>query len=175
MSLGRHLALMGVEALAAGVVLASNVPWPAVPEPSRADAVVLLSGDGARLPGALRLMNERVAPTLVFVGQPDTTAVEAVCQGQQHFEVVCMWPHPDNTRSEVEAVGRLAADRGWRSLTVVTSKYHIIRASVLLRRCFSGRITAAGEVPTYGAAFNHAQIRHELLGLAYATAFSRSC
>jgi hypothetical protein len=166
---------MGVEALAAGVVLASNVLWPAVPKPSHADAVVLLSGDGARLPGALRLMRDRVAPTLVFVGQPDTTAVEAVCQGQQDFEVVCMWPHPDSTRSEVQAVGVLAADRRWRSLAVVTSKYHIIRTSVLLRRCFSGRITAAGKVPTYGRAFNQRQIQHELLGLVYATFALRRC
>jgi hypothetical protein len=174
-TLGRHLALMGLEALVGGAILASSVLWPVVPKPSKADAVVLLSGDAARLDGALRLMNQGVAPTLVFVGMPDTPTVAAICDGDRGFEVVCLRPSPDDTRSEAEAVGALAEARRWDALAVVTSRYHIVRARLLLRRCFAGRIQATGEVPTYGRAFNQRQIQHELLGLAYATFVLRRC
>ena len=151
------------------------VVWPTTYEPERADAVVLLSGDGARLPGALHLMERKVAPTLVFVGTPDVLAVVALCRDPQAFEVVCLQPSPDNTRTEARAAGELARARRWQSMVLVTSRYHVTRARLLFSRCFDGTVGAIGDPPRYGPQFARRQIRHEWLGLIHATVFARGC
>jgi uncharacterized SAM-binding protein YcdF (DUF218 family) len=161
--------------LAGGALLASTVIWPPIEHPRRADAVVLLSGDGGRLPGAVRLMERGVASTLVFVGTPDTIGVLNICRGPQPFEVVCLHPRPDSTRAEARAAGRFARDKGWDSLVVVTSRYHLTRGRMLLRRCFGGTVHAVGDYPQYGREFARRQIVHELLALGHATFVSRGC
>jgi uncharacterized SAM-binding protein YcdF (DUF218 family) len=171
------LALLRLSALLAGcaVVVTSMVLWPPVREPDRADAVVLLSGDGARLPGALRLMERGVAPTLVFVGTPDVLAVVALCRDPQPFEVVCLRPSPDSTRTEAQATGRLARARRWESMVLVTSRYHIARATLLFGRCFGGTVEAVGDRPGYGWDFARRQIVHEWLAIVHATILARGC
>jgi uncharacterized SAM-binding protein YcdF (DUF218 family) len=42
----------------------------------------------------------------------------------------------DNTREEAEALARLAVDRRWKSLVIVTSNYHTRRARYIFRRVF---------------------------------------
>ncbi len=155
--------------------MCSTVIWPPVENPYRADAVVLLSGDGGRLPGAVRLMERGVASTFVFVGAPDTIAVLNICSGPQPFEVVCLHPEPDSTRDEARATANLAQARGWESLVVVTSKYHATRARMFFRRCFGGTVDAVGEYPDYGFEFARRQVVHELLALVHATFVSRGC
>lgn len=171
----RHAAVLLAEALAAGGLLGLAVVWPPVHQPDRADAVVLLSGDGARLPLALRLMERRVSSTLVFVGQPDTLAVDNLCRTSQSFEVVCLRPMPDNTRTEARATGRLARQRRWSSMVVVTSRFHVVRARMLFDRCFGGTVEAVGEYPHYGSEFARRAAVHEWLGLVHATLFARGC
>lgn len=158
----------------AGIV-AWMVVWPSMEEPKKADAVVLLSGDGARLPGALRLMERGLAPTLVFVGKPDVAAVFALCKAPQAFEVVCLWPRPDNTRTEARAASELAHARRWQSMVLVTSRYHVTRARLLFSRCFDGTVEAIGDPPDYGPRFARRQIRHEWLGLVHASVVARRC
>ncbi len=175
MTVVRHAAILLVEALAAAALLAAVVIWPPSREPARADAVVLLSGDGARLPKALALMERQVAPSLVFVGQPDTIEVMDICRVPQPFEVVCLRPDPDTTQTEAQATGRLATERRWRSIVVVTSRFHLVRARMLFRRCFDGVVDAVGDYPQYGREFAMNQIRHEWLGLVHATFLERDC
>ncbi|MGI9080417.1 MAG: YdcF family protein [Acidimicrobiales bacterium] len=149
--------------------------WPPVDQPPHADAVVLLSGDGARLPVALRLMDRHVAPTLVFVGQPDIVAVADLCRTPQAFEVVCLRPTPDNTRTEAQVASRLARQRGWHTMTVVTSRFHVLRARLLFRRCFDGRVEAVGDYPHYGWQFARRAVVHEWFGLVHSSLFARGC
>lgn len=166
---------MLVEIIVGGGLLLVAVVWPPIDPPARADAVVLLSGDGARLPGALRLMEQRIARTLVFVGQPDTVAVEDLCRKAQPFEVVCLRPTPDNTRNEARVTGQLAHERSWETMVVVTSKYHALRARMLFGRCFDGTVDAVGDAPGYGGGFARRQIAHEWLALVHATLLARGC
>ena len=176
MTAARHAALLVVEVLAAGAVLGVAVVWPPVSEPADADAVVLLSGDGARLPVALGLMERGVAPTLVFLGQPDIQEVIDLCRGTSSpFEVLCVRPDPDNTRTEARAASELAVARGWRSLVLVTSKLHIARARLHLTRCFTGTVDTVGEYPPYGQNFVRRQVVHEWLGLVHASLLARGC
>jgi hypothetical protein len=171
----RRLLLLLAEGVAAAGVVGVAVVWPPLSTPARADAVVVLSGDGSRVPLAVRLIEEGVAPTLVFAGQPDVVAVMDLCRLPQPYEVVCLRPDPDNTRNEARAAGQLAEDRGWSAVVLVSSRYHLARAGLHLRRCFGGTVSLVGEAPPYGAGFSRRQIAHEWLGLVHASVLDRGC
>ena len=112
--------------------------WPRQDEPRRADAVVVLSGGReARLAKGLELMRERVAPTLVLSdgNAPGWVEGNRLCGGGSRFAVVCFRPRPYSTHGEADHVARLARAHGWRSLVVVTSRYHVTRSRLLFRRC----------------------------------------
>lgn len=175
MTVLRHILVLLAEALAGAALLGVSVVWPPMHQPARSDVVVLLSGDGARLPGALRLMERRVASTLLFVGEPDTQPVMDVCRKPQPFEVICVRPTPDNTRTEAQSAGRVARDRHWQSMVLVSSRYHLIRARMLFRRCFSGVLDTVGDPPTYGPEFARRQVAHEWIAFAYQSVFTRGC
>jgi uncharacterized SAM-binding protein YcdF (DUF218 family) len=122
--------------------------WPNEDSPDRADAVIVLSGSRAyRLPRALELMRAGVARTLVISNGRDPRWRQAhrLCtNGDSRFRVICFVPDPDSTQGEAEGVGRIAAERDWRSLVVVTSRFHITRARMLFERCFDGDVDAVG-------------------------------
>jgi uncharacterized SAM-binding protein YcdF (DUF218 family) len=138
--------------------------FPASSTPAHADAVVVLAGgDGERLDRGLELVRDGVAPTLVV-----STGPEQLCNGDHEFDVVCFLPHPDDTRGEAEAIGRIADEHGWQRLVLVTSDYHATRAGLLVGRCFDGEVDVSpadsdkGPLPWVWA------IGHEWGGLAEA-------
>ena len=138
-----------VVALAAWLVATAFLfVWPRQDSPERADAVVVLSGSRKhRLPRALELMRSRVAPTLVISGGRLRGWHEAnrLCDGERaRFRVICFEPDPDSTQGEAEETARLAKRRGWDSLVVVTSHFHVTRARMLFARCFDGDVDAVG-------------------------------
>jgi uncharacterized SAM-binding protein YcdF (DUF218 family) len=146
--------------------------------PPRADAVVVLSGTrGTRLDGALKLMRSGIAPVLVISNDPETRVREAIhlCRAgrSEGFSVVCFRPRPANTRGEAEAVSELAARNGWRSIVLVTSRFHVTRARMLFERCFGGKVDAVGV--DYPATSIPAAVAGEWLKLAYALTASRDC
>ncbi len=156
----------------------SVVPFVLPPggSPKRADAVIVLSGDhGERLARGLELMRRGVSRTLVLDGTPDMQEVLDLCARPQPFEVVCLRPDPDSTRHEARAAGRLAADRGWRSVVVVTTTHHVARAGMLFRRCFTGTVETVGATPPYGWRKSARQVVHEWLGTAAALTVRRGC
>ena len=125
--------------------------WPITGESTRADAVIVLSGDhGERLARAMELIERGVTSTLVLDGTPDSAEHVDLCKGRQVFEVVCLQPDPDNTREEARAAGRLAERRAWKSVVVSTSTFHVTRATLLFRRCVNGKVTAVAGDPPYG-------------------------
>jgi uncharacterized SAM-binding protein YcdF (DUF218 family) len=127
--------------------------WPTEDSPQRADAVVVLSGSRAyRLPRALELMRAGVARTLVISNgrDPGWRQARRLCtEGDSQFRVVCFTPKPDSTQGEAEGVARIAAQRDWRSLVVVTSRFHVTRARMLFERCFDGNVGAVGTGSPY--------------------------
>ena len=50
------------------------------------------------------------------------------------FEVLSVVPEPPTTRGEARQVARLADERDWRAILVVTSAYHVLRARLIFRR-----------------------------------------
>jgi uncharacterized SAM-binding protein YcdF (DUF218 family) len=143
--------------------------WPETDSPVRADAVVVLAGgQGERLTKALELIHADTAPTLVIGNGDDPKWAEAnrLCSGTSSFEVICFRPDPDNTRGEARVLGSLAERRGWQSLVVVTSTYHVTRARLLVRRCFAGKTSFVAAPPSGGAFHMFLNVTREWAGLA---------
>ena len=171
-----HLILVtGSMAVLAGVALAASVLWPPTDDPREADAVVVLSGDhGDRLARAKELLAAGVAPTLVLVGTPDSVENLDMCAGRTAYDVVCLRPQPDTTRTEAAATAELARSRNWDTLAVVTSTSHVARARLLFDRCFGGTLHVVGtEARTRRDVLRKARI-HEWFGLIYAQ-WARGC
>jgi uncharacterized SAM-binding protein YcdF (DUF218 family) len=119
--------------------------WPRQDDPGHADAVVVLSGARkTRLAKGLELVRDGASSTLVISdgraqGWPEANRL---CAGGAPFRVVCFKPRPYSTHGEAEGVARLAREHGWRSLLVVTSRYHVTRSRLLFRRCTEAGVGA---------------------------------
>ena len=150
--------------------------WPSSDTPTHASAVVVLAGaKTSRLDKALSLMRKHVAPVLVISDgwDPSWPQANALCRGPEPYHVYCFHASPYSTRGEAENVARMARRHGWRSLVVVTSRYHIRRAKLLFERCFPGR------VQTVGAPFAWTELPSilpsEWSKLVYALTVARDC
>jgi uncharacterized SAM-binding protein YcdF (DUF218 family) len=158
-------------------VVVRFVLWPVQDSPRRADAIVVLAGDHLRLGKALELMTRRVAPTLVISDglAPGWRQANRLCHdgARGRFRVLCFLPKPYSTRGEARAVARMAAARGWRSVLVVTSTYHVTRARLLFDRCVDARVFVSGS--TYQRSLIPLEVFLEPAKLAYALVVARRC
>jgi hypothetical protein len=106
----------------------------------KADAVVVLGGEhDGREDYGIGLARDGWAPTVVISdaypkGDP---VMERVCKPQPPIEVVCARATELNTRGEAQMVQRLAAERSWTKIIVVTWRYHLPRARLIFQQCFS--------------------------------------
>jgi uncharacterized SAM-binding protein YcdF (DUF218 family) len=130
--------------------------WPPAESspPAHADAVVVLSGSKRRLPPALALIRRGVAPVLALSTVQRTVhwpEAHHLCATHRYASarVVCFTAVPYSTRGEARTVARLARARGWHSIVVVTSTFHITRAHMLFRRCYGGHLSFVGAGSTW--------------------------
>jgi uncharacterized SAM-binding protein YcdF (DUF218 family) len=147
---------------------------PKTDTPVYADAVVVLAGGGgARIDRALDLLHAGVANTLVVSNgnRPTWPDGYRMCTESHAFSVLCPTPRPVNTRGEARTISKLAADRGWRRLVVVTAGFHVTRARLLFSRCYSGHL----ELVAAPGRLTRQVLAHEWLGTLYAETLARSC
>lgn len=113
---------------------------------AKADAVLVLAGQKKRLPVALELVERGVAPVLVISDglDPRWTQANRLCRFGDPERILCPRPEPYSTRGEARLAARLARERGWDSLVVVSSRFHLFRARLLFERCFAGRLGFVG-------------------------------
>jgi len=140
-----------------GIVVVVVIVWAAVTalvyafhhgqRPIYADVVVVLEGSKTRLPLGIQLVRQGYARRLV-VSRGDDKPLEArLCSGRERIprvRVLCFRAIPFSTRGEAEFIGRLAASDGLTTIDVVTSKFHVYRAGVLIKRCYHGRLRIVG-------------------------------
>jgi uncharacterized SAM-binding protein YcdF (DUF218 family) len=138
--------------------------------PAKADAVVVLSGTQERLPVGQRLVREGFAPLLVVsrATHPKASERKACRTG-----ALCFRANPYSTRGEARAIANLAAKRGWRTVDVVTSQFHIFRARILIRRCYHGALRMVGAPePAWRLPLDAVK---ETVKLTYQELVARSC
>lgn len=143
----RRLLLLAALLVVAWCVTAGALfVWPHGDKPIKADAVFVLSGSRRRLPVGVRLVRERDAPLLVISRTyPRASPLEAqACAHRVGVHVLCVQAKPYSTVGEAELLARLAAERHWRAVDVVTSRYHVVRARILIRRCYHGALRVIG-------------------------------
>lgn len=123
--------------------------------PHRTDAIVVLGGmSKERLPVAQKLQRELGIPMLVVstTGLAGNAEGDALCDEESgDSKLVCFRPSPLNTRGEADALRGLIADHGWKSVTVVTSEYHVMRAGTLIEQCTSAEVQMVGSQPDLSA------------------------
>jgi uncharacterized SAM-binding protein YcdF (DUF218 family) len=124
---------------AAGLVLATGFAWfisrvPAheIPLSSNADAIVALAGGASRIPDAIELLASGRGRRLLISGVNRTTSTNAISRLNPEFEkwVRCCvdFDWSVNTLGNAIEIRRWAERRGFHSLIVVTSNYHMPRA-----------------------------------------------
>lgn len=107
----------------------------------KVDAVVVLGGEhDGREDYGLSLVREGVAPVLLLSDpySPSDTTMRRVCQESvANVEVLCKRPEPLTTRGEAILARQLGQERGWKSVIVVSWRYHLPRARRIFEQCFS--------------------------------------
>ncbi len=141
-----------------------------------ADAVVVLGGSSERIPTALELIADGVAPVLV-ISEDDIGGERArICAegGIEGAELICFRGEPFSTRGEARHIGELARERGWDRIIVVTSRFHLFRAKRLIERCTDvDLVMRAGEAEPIGT--NLGAIPTEWAKLLLAETARRGC
>jgi uncharacterized SAM-binding protein YcdF (DUF218 family) len=135
--------------------------WVVDEAPAPADAILVLGDDdyeGDRVARAAELYRDRWAPLVVGSGRylrPYASIAQLMQRdlterGVPASAVVVFAHSARNTREEVEALRKLATERKWRHVIVVTSNYHTRRTRYILRRVWPAdyefRVIAASDV-----------------------------
>ena len=109
--------------------------------PARADAIVVLGGQGNRLGKGLELAHQGRAPVLVVSRGLPHPVPGSVCRPRsQTFKVICFQPHPRTTQGEAEYVSHLARQYHWQSVVLVVTPDQLIRARIRFERCYVGKV-----------------------------------
>ena len=116
--------------------------------PRGVDAIVVLAGSRKRLPVALDLIRRHVAGTLV-VSETSSGADPPryrLCHGPKPlgYRRICERATPFSTRGEARMTAALVKRNHWRSVAVVSSRFHLFRARILFRRCTSAKLVLRG-------------------------------
>jgi len=139
--LARWIGFLTMTAVVAGLVMLAfgffwfvlQVPDEEVRLDKNADGIVVLTGAATRIPDALELLNSKHGKRLLITGVHRTTSAHEISRlmplNQQVFSC-CV----DLDRSALNTLGnaletrRWARERGFNSLIVVTSNWHMPRA-----------------------------------------------
>ncbi|HTP67486.1 MAG TPA: YdcF family protein [Dongiaceae bacterium] len=126
-----------------------------VDEPApHADAILVLGDDNFyadRATRAAELSREQIAPVVVASGRrlrPSAGIAELIEhdlieRGVPKEKIVRFSHDADGTREEAEFLAKLAAERHWKSVVIVTSNYHARRARYIFEHVFPGTVSVA--------------------------------
>ncbi|HEY6429473.1 MAG TPA: hypothetical protein VIX84_19785 [Acidimicrobiales bacterium] len=145
---------------------------PDVNAPARADAIIVLGGNGAGPEDrGIRLAEEGYATTLVFSLVPSQTCAHSAIT---KITVVCFRGDPQTTLSESRSIAALAHRHHWNRILVVMPTTQASRAQLRIRRCYSGQVLEVG-VPDPGFWAWMRGIAYEWAALLKALVLQPSC
>jgi uncharacterized SAM-binding protein YcdF (DUF218 family) len=112
-----------------------------------ADAIIVLSDDNFyadRATRAAELYRQNLAPAVVasgvrlrpYAGISELMTHDLIERGVPKERIVPLPQDADNTREEAEALKGLVAQKGWKSVIIVTSNYHTRRARYIFHQVF---------------------------------------
>jgi uncharacterized SAM-binding protein YcdF (DUF218 family) len=127
-----------VDIYVAGIAVFSNAKIDSV---QHVDAIVVLSGNehDGREDYGLRLAREGVASAVVFsdLFPSDDPVMSRVCKPEAAITIICAKPSPSTTRGEAMMMRDLAKQHSWKRIIVISWRYHLPRARLVFRQCFS--------------------------------------
>jgi uncharacterized SAM-binding protein YcdF (DUF218 family) len=108
---------------------------------SRVDAVVVLGGEhDGREDYGLALARQGLASTVVL-SDPYPAAdplMSRMCRRRvDAVEIICPSPNPATTRGEAIMTRRLAKERNWTKILIISWRYHLPRARLLFHQSLS--------------------------------------
>jgi uncharacterized SAM-binding protein YcdF (DUF218 family) len=119
--------------------------WPRNDTPKTTDAVVVLGGAGVeRVLLGIELHDRYGVPLVLSAQAVDYGSFQGLRCGR---DVICVTPHEPSTAGEARAVRSLAAQEGWRHVTIATSRFHTTRARALFRQCLGDDVSVVGALP----------------------------
>lgn len=140
-------------AAVAGLSAGSAVLHPRVDSPDRVDAIVVVAGaNDDRYVYARHLAEEGVADRILASRPTSTTGVyagvlDAYCASTpvrardgRTVDIECFPPDVDTTEGETAAATRIARERGYESLLVVTYWGHVSRVRIYFEQCFGSAV-----------------------------------
>jgi uncharacterized SAM-binding protein YcdF (DUF218 family) len=121
---------------------------------AHADAILVLGDDNFyadRATEAAQLFRQGVAPGVVASGRrlrpsagvSELIAHDLIERGVPKDRIERFAHDADNTREEAVALGRLATERAWKRVVVVTSNYHTRRARYIFIKVFPSGVTVS--------------------------------
>lgn len=142
----RGAAVLGFSALAAAsalvggfLVFADQVTTVQPPRNPRADGIVALTGGPRRIDDALALLGRGSAQRLLISGVHENTSAAALAGGRpEHSELfkccIDIGYQALDTRGNAAETGEWARQRGYDSLIIVTSAFHMPRSLAEIQR-----------------------------------------
>lgn len=106
------------------------------------DAIIVLGGEhDTREYYGIELAQAGYAKNVVLSNpyRADDPTMRELCDKTiGDISVTCVPPLPSTTRGEAMFTQRLSAERGWKSVIVVSWGYHLTRARYIFGNCYSG-------------------------------------
>ena len=166
------LAVVATLVLSVLVIDARLFVIPTADRPQPTEAVVVLDGSTfrARLEAAVPLAHRFAGSTLLVSTPYANPCPLGVVSASR---LVCFAPDPVTTQGEARAAARLATERGWTSMTVVTTADQVWRARLRFSRCFSGDLRVV-QAPT-SIWHRLASVPYEMGATIKAEVFQRAC
>ena len=176
-ALAASLMVIGMPLLLWRPLLINMGQWLVVETPLRqVDLIVALGGDRVRQDEAIKLLKQRIARQVLFVGA-DVRPHDYQCLGVSNEQAIAP-PGPSYTTYEEAVVTRqVALERGFKSLLIVTSPYHLRRTSWTFEHVLEGTGVILSFYPSRNGAFSmdawwknyigRKTVLNEYLGLAF--------